>query len=413
MRRKIDIIIAGLVLIVAFSARADLLDRVNDTLSILSSDKQFQLQLSGLIDFEGYFIDQRAPGLIETDDSFLFNPRASLFLDANIAEHFYFFAQARLDRGFDPSDQGAQIRLDEYFVRYTPFDKPFVSIQIGKFATVVGNWVNRHYSWDNPFINAPLPYENVTSIWDGAAPEDVDDLFAWGHVGEYDSGDYSDKYLRLPIIWGPSYASGFAITGSVDKFDYAIELKNSALASRPESWDVTNVGFEDPTVSGRVGFRPNEMWNFGCSASAGPYLLSQAQSTLPRGRDIDDYRELLLGQDISFAWRHWQIWAEFFETRFEVPRIGNANLFSYYLEAKYKFTPQLFGAVRWNQQVFGTVTDEDKQVQWGNDVWRVDAAAGYRFTDYLQTKIQYSFKHEDAQIQTGEQLIAVQLTIKF
>jgi hypothetical protein len=253
----------------------------------------------------------------------------------------------------------------------------------------------------------------VTGIWDIAAPDDVDDLLYWGHVGEYETGDYSDKYLRLPIIWGPSYTSGFAVLGTIDRFDYAVEIKNSALASRPESWDLTNVGFEDPTFSGRIGFRPNEMWNLGFSASAGPYLLSQAQWSLPRGRDIDDYRELLLGQDISFAWHHWQFWAEFYETRFEVPRIGNADTFAYYLEAKYKFTPQLFGAVRWNQQLFGTVPDEGERVQWGNDVWRVDAAVGYRFTSYLQSKVQYSFKHDDAQVQVGEQLVAVQVTIKF
>jgi len=413
MRRKIDIFSAAVALVLALETRADLLDRVTDALSFRKPQSQFQLQLSGLIDFEGYFIDQRAPALINTDDSFLFNPRLSLFLDAQWTSHWYFFGQLRIDRDFDPSDQGAQVRLDEYFLRYTPLDHPWVAFQVGKFATVVGNWMSRHLSWDNPFINAPLPYENVTGVWDSAAPGDVDDLFVWAHVGEYDSGDYSDKYQRLPIIWGPSYASGFAVLGTIDKFDYAVEVKNSALASRPESWDVTNVGFENPTVSSRVGFRPNEMWNFGLSASAGPYLLSQAASTLPPGRDIDDYRELLLGQDISFAWHHWQLWAEFYETRFEVPRIGNADTFAYYLEAKYKFTPQFFGALRWNQQLFGTVRDEEDRVQWGNDTWRVDAAVGYRFTNYLQGKLQYSFTHEDTKVQQGEQLIAAQITIKF
>jgi hypothetical protein len=413
MRRKIDILFAGVVLALVLEARADLLDRVNDALSIRNSQNEFQLQLSGLIDFEGYFIDQRPPALIESDDSFLFNPRLSLFADAQWTKHFYFFGQLRVDRGFDPSDQGAQVRLDEYFLRYTPLDRPWVAVQVGKFATVVGNWTSRHFSWDNPFINAPLPYENVTGIWDSIAPGSVDTLLYWGHVGEYNSGDYSDKYLRLPIIWGPSYTSGFALLGTIDKFDYAVEIKNSALASRPESWDVTNVGFENPTVNSRIGFRPNEMWNFGFSTSAGPYLLSEAASTLPPGRNIDDYRELVFGQDISFAWRHWQVWAEFYETRFEVPKIGNADTFAYYLETKYKLTPQLFGAVRWNQQLFGTVNDEGKQVQWGNDTWRVDAAVGYRFTNYLQGKLQYSFTRTDSKIQVGEQLIATQFTIKF
>ena len=417
MPRKIDIFpsLFAILLSGTFSsnARADFLDDLNRALSIRDEQRQFQLQISGLFDSELYFIDQRPPGLIFSDDRLLFNPRLSLFLDAQWTKHWYFFGQFRLDRGFDPSEKGAQARLDEYFLRYTPFDSPWVSLQAGKFATVVGNWVQRHFSWDNPFVNAPLPYENVTGIWDSAPPYNVDVLLIWGHVGEYDFGVYSDKYLRLPVIWGPSYASGFSVSGTVGKFDYAAEIKNSALASRPESWQLTNVGFENPTFSTRVGCRPNEMWNAGFSASAGSYLAPGAKRFLPPGRGLDDYRELVLAQDVSFAWRHWQIWAEFYETRFEVPGIGNADTFAWYLETKYKITPQLFGAVRWNQQLFGTVPDEGRQVPWGNDIWRVDAAVGYRFTNYLQLKVQYSFSHADKAIQEGEQLVAGQLTIKF
>jgi hypothetical protein len=410
MRRSASISV--LILFLALDSRADLLDQVNDALSIRDSKHEFQLQLSGFVDLEGYFIDQRAPALIEADRGFLFNPRLSIFIDAQWSKHFYFFGQVRVDRGFDPSDGGAQIRFDEYFLRYTPFDSR-INFQIGKFATVVGNWVQRHYSWDNPFINAPLPYENLTGLWDVEAPDSTNTLLYWGYVGDHDSGDYSDKYLRLPIIWGPSYATGFAVTGSFEKFDYAAEIKNSALTSRPKAWDATQVGFDYPTFSGRVGFRPSEMWNFGFSVSSGAYLLSEAAPTLPPGRNIGDYRELVLAQDVAFAWHHLQLWAEFYETRFEVPNVGQADTFAYYLEAKYKITPQLFAALRWNQQLYGTVPDEGENVQWGNDVWRADAAVGYRFTNYLQGKVQYSFTRTDARVQVGEQLIAVQLTIKF
>src|SRR5436190_20563039 len=105
MPRKIDIVIASIALTLALEARGDLLDRVNDALSIRNSQNQSQLQLSGLIDFEGYVIDQRAPALIQTDDSFLFNPRVPLFLDAQWTTHWYLFGQFRIDRGFEPSDQ--------------------------------------------------------------------------------------------------------------------------------------------------------------------------------------------------------------------------------------------------------------------------------------------------------------------
>jgi hypothetical protein len=391
----------------------DFFDQLHDKLSIHSSDNKFNLQLSGLLDLEGYYLDQPSPGLIFTERNLLFNPRLSLFLDANFTSHLKVFVQARLDRGFDPSDEGAQVRLDEYFLRYTPLENTAVNIQVGKFGTVVGNWVPRHYSWDNPFITAPLPYENLTGIWDAEAPEEVDDLFTWGHVGDYASPDYSDKYLRSPIIWGPSYATGAAILGSIGKFDYAAEIKNVSLSSRPGAWDATQVGFDNPTFSGRVGVRPNEMWNVGFSISAGPYLLPEAAPTLPAGRGISDYRELVLAQDISFAWHHFQFWAEFFETRFEVPNVGDADTFSYYLEAKYKITPQFFAALRWNQQLYGTVPDEDEWAKWGNDIWRIDAAIGYRFSNNVQLKAQYSYNCEDAVYPIGENIVALQFTVKF
>jgi hypothetical protein len=403
-------LVLSLVLTLRGSARADFLEKAQDALSLSDSDHRFHLQLSGLVDLETYFIDQPAPALILTDRDFLLNPRLTLFLDAQIGSKIYIFAQTRVDRGFDPSDGGAEVRLDEYFLRYSPARS--INVQIGQFATVVGNWVSRHDSWQNPFINAPLPYENLTGIWDSSAPEKADDLLYWAHVGEYDNGDYSDKYLRNPIIWGPSYASGLAVSGSLGRFDYAAEMKNAALASRPESWSITQVGLDHPTFDTRLGFRPNEMWNLGFSASAGPYLLPVAAPTLPAGRGISDYRELVLAQDLSFAWHHLQLWAEFYEARFEVPRIGNADTFSYYLEAKYKITPQLFGALRWNQQLFGTIRNEDERAKWGNDIWRIDAALGYRFTNYLQGKLQYSFSNQDS-AQTGAHLVATQLTVKF
>ena len=399
-----------LLFLVPRGAGADFLEKINDTLSLGDPDHHFHLQLSGLLDLETYFIDQPPPALIYTDRDFLLNPRLTLFLDANIGSQIYLFAQTRVDRGFDPTDGGAEVRLDEYFIRYSP-DRS-VNLQIGQFATCVGNWVSRHDSWQNPFINAPLPYENLTGVWDSTPPDDADELLHWAHVPGYDDGDYSDKILRLPIVWGPSYTSGFAISGSLGQFDYAAEMKNAALASRPDSWRITQTGFEHPTFNGRIGFRPDEMWNLGFSASAGPYLTGDAAPDLPPGRGIGAYREIVLAQDLAFAWHHLQLWAEAYEARFQVPRIGNADTFAYYLEAKYKITTQLFGALRWNQEVFGTIREGDEHPNWGNDIWRIDAAVGYRFTEYLQGKLQYSFSQQNSP-QQGKHLIAAQLTLKF
>src|SRR5919204_1632354 len=115
-------------------------------------------------------------------------------------------------------------------MRSSIFSNAFITLQIGKFATVVGNWVPRHLSWDNPFINAPLPYENITAVSDKGAPASARDF-----VERFER----EKYEFVPVIWGPSYASGISVSGRLGKFDYAAEMKNASLSSRPESWSVT------------------------------------------------------------------------------------------------------------------------------------------------------------------------------
>jgi hypothetical protein len=384
----------------------DFFERLDSALTFSGFHDSVRARLSGTVDLEAYHFQQPAPGLIDSRIDNLFNSRLSLFLDAQAGSQIYFFAQSRVDRGFDPSAHGAQVRLDEYALRFTPWADGRFNLQLGKFATVIGNFVKRHLSWENPFVNAPLVYENITPISDKQAPASPLD-FVRGF-------EPRDKYEFNPVIWGPSYASGVSISGRLGNFDYAAEMKNSSLSSRPESWSVTEIDFRHPTFSGRLGFRPNEAWSFGVSASDGPYLRPEAEQTLPRGSDISDYHELLVGQDISFAWHHLQLWAEFYEARFQVPRVGDADTFAYYLEAKYKFTPQLFGALRWNQQLFGDVPNgAGGQIRWSQDLGRIDAALAYRFTPHTQLKIQYSFQHETTGPGDDNHLLAAQFTVRF
>lgn len=382
----------------------DFLDRLDESLTFTGFDNNVRLRLSGTLELEAYAFDGAAPGLIQTTNDALFNPRLVLFVDAQVGPSVYFFTQTRVDRGFDPSDAGPRLALDEYALRITPWADGRFSLQAGQFATVVGNWVPRHLAWDNPFINGPLAYENVTAIEDATAP-----AYSYLEIGTLD-----EKYEYHPVIWGPSYATGVSVAGKIGMFDYAAEVKNGSLSSRPEAWPITRMDFDHPTLSGRVGFRPNEMWTFGFSASEGAYFRPEAIPTLPYGTGIGDYHERVFAQDIGFAWHHWQIWAEFFEARFEIPGFTDADTFAYYVEAKYKFTPQFFAAVRWNQQFFGDVTNSyGGTAPWGRDLWRADIAAGYRFTAHTQLKVQYSFQRDNYGLQNLTHMFGAQFTLRF
>ena len=383
-------------------AADDFLDLVDDSLTNSFLHDQIRTRVSGLLDLEYYQYPQPPPGLIRASGHDLFAPRLSLFLDARAGRAIYVFAQTRIDTGFDPSDLGVEWRLDEYAVRVTPWSDGRFNLQVGKFATVVGSWVERHLSWENPLINAPLPYENPTLVSDVDVPVTAESFRAV-------PGSY--KYAFLPIIWGPVYAIGASATGRIGIFEYAAEVKNAPLASRPESWYDYN--FSHPAVDAKLALDPNEAWHFGISAGEGSYLRPNAYP-LPNNTDFGEYRQYLLGQEVSYARGHLQVWAEAFESRFQIPQLGNADVFAYYVEMKYKFTPQLFGALRWNQEFFDSGTDPMGQpIAHGHDVSRIDAAVGYRFTAHTQLKLQYSLAHGDFVSDKVNGTFAAQFTVRF
>lgn len=404
----------GLALVPASRAADDFIDPVEDALAFSCLQDAVRFRVSGLLDLEAYRYQLPAPGLIYSESTSLLNPRLSLFLDGQIGREVYVFAQTRVDRGFDAGDEKLGARFDEYAVRYSVNGEAWLNLQVGKFATVVGSWVERHDSWENPFVTAPLAYESLTGVWDSRGAGSADTLLQWAHrrPGGLADGSKDDKDHRLPVIWGPSYGSGVAVSGLVSSFQYAFEIKNAALSSRPDYWDAAHQQWQNPTFSGRVGFRPNEAWNLGLSASSGCYLAPDA--TVPAGSKPGDYREVVIGQDTSFAWHYFQLWTEVYWARFQIPRVGHADVLSYYAEAKYQFTPQFFGAVRWNQQLYGNVRDgAGQEVPWGDGIWRLDVAPAYRFTPHVQLKLQYSLQYEENPARRWNHILAAQATLRF
>ncbi len=384
------------------------LDRIDSSLGWQTHDGRVRADVSGTIDAETFYVDQLPPALIRPNDDVFFNPRLALFLDATAGDRWYAMAQMRADRGFDPGFRpDGDVRLDEYLLRFKPLGDARINLQAGKFATAFGNWVHRHDTWSNPLINAPLAYENMTPITDHLGPGG-----AAGFIGRKNVPD--NKPAWLPVLWGPSYATGLSVFGALGKFDYALEFKNASVSSRPYAWDPFRQNWDATTWSGRIGHRPNAAWAYGASFSHGPYLLKFAEPTLPAGVGRHDFPQTTVGVDASWAWRRWQLWAEAIGSRFVVPNVGDADVFSYYLEAKYKATTRLFLAARWNQQLYGDVPDGTGGMQpWDHDAWRTDLAVGFRFTRHLQSKLQYSYNHQKGPRQQGEQLLAAQITLKF
>jgi hypothetical protein len=393
----------------------ELFDRLDTALTFSAAAGSARARVSGLLDLEGYRVQLPAPGVLETADGSLLEPRLTVFLDAQLGPRAYLFAQARADHGFDPGERHAEMRLDECALRIAPGRRREFNLQFGRFATIVGNWATRHDSWANPFITAPLPYEHLTGMWDTEAIRSSNMLLQWSHVrpGLPSRMTAIEKSLRLPIVWGPSYTDGVMVADALGKFRYAFEAKLGSLSSRPEAWRHGREQRHHPTLSARLAYRPSPTWQFGVSASDGSYLRESAGRSVAAGYGRGDYRQLVLASDVAYAWRHWQLWAEAYTSRFTIPLVGDADTVAYYAEVKYKFTPQLFGALRWNQQLFATIPDRGTDTRWGQDVWRLDLAPGWRFTPHTQLKLQYSLQHGDSGRRDTTRTLATQLTVRF
>ncbi|WP_075087076.1 hypothetical protein [Verrucomicrobium spinosum] len=200
----------------------------------------------------------------------------------------------------------------------------------------------------------------------------------------------------------------------MDQFEYAIEIKSSALSSRPSAWEARELEWDHPTITGRLGWRPDSSLALGLSGSTGAYLLEAADATLPAESERDNFKQDTVGMDFRYSIRHFELWSEFIFTRFEVPGVGDADLASFYVEGRYKITPSLYAALRWNQQWFDDISDgHGGSPGWDRDLYRVDVALGYRFARNLQGKVQYSYGHEPGLNANGSHLLATQLTWTF
>ncbi len=392
----------------------DMVESFKQFRSIESPDGGFRLN-SDLWLTQDYFVfDRPPPALIQTGESQTYWPSLSGLLSMEIGEHFSFVALGQVYRGFDPVDLSPNANLDEYFAVVKPFDTDALILKGGTFATCYGQWVNRHFSFQSPLINAPYMYEGMTSISDGAGNVTASPTRT-RLIGRKDSADPVTKWV--PIIWGPSYTSGGQIAGTVQNIDYAVEVKNASLSSRPSNWEFWDKSFQYPTVTARLGWRPDAAWNLGVSGSRGNYLTSSP--TITATAQKNDGIQSVVGTDISYAHGSVELWGEFAWSQWQVPYAENlsgysVSAYSYFIEGKWKFAPQFWLAGRWNQQLYGDIDNPaGGTTSWDNDVWRIDACIGWKIDRFVQFKTQYSYIGQDYGKQQGSNLFAIQLVVEF
>ncbi|MGJ8672390.1 hypothetical protein [Rubritalea sp.] len=346
---------------------------------------------SGSIENTLWLADGTPPAFLELKKGYLVDPRLSLSVDYQPDPRFSFHATLRADRGFDPGTHpDGQARLDEFIALYRPHGNNLLNIQIGKSPTVVGNWVPTHDYYENPFILAPLPYSaiNGVNVNNPAAnsPEAIEI-----NNNLRGSSIHNNKENWSSIIWGPAYSNGVSVFGNTETLDYAFEMKNSSLGAQPSEWDFGDGDFKTPTVSTRIGYRPDASLAFGLSASYGHYLNTDASDILDAGLERSDFTQTLVGLDIRWSHRDWLLSGEAFHTTYNTLH-EDFHTLSYYLQTRYKVAPGIWLAGRFGQTLSNEVSiPSGGEVPWSPDLIRGELALGWRITPDVLFKTQYAY----------------------
>ena len=401
------------------------LERLRDFQSFGTEDGQISFNADVWLTLDYMVFSTPPPGFIQTTNGQIFAPTLSGLFTLDISKHLEFVFLGLVNRGFDPTETSVQSQPAEYYTQLTPFDTPVLNFKGGKFQTAFGQWTNRHFSTQNSLINAPMMYGQMTSVTDGNDGASIAPNTTSLVNRKNSASPPVTKWI--PIVWGPSYASGFQLNGTVgtlQQLDWAFEMKNASLSSRPQEWDLWNRGFNYPTFTARAGYRPDAAWNIGVSGSSGSYISQAAydrfSTTSKAGSSISESRQNVVGTDISYAHGPIELWSEFAWSQYEVPdakagkAVGNIGAYSYFIESKWKFMPQFWLSGRWNQQMYSNVTPAGgSETPWYNNLWRADACLGFKINRFTQFKVQYSYTEEAGTIDPGQNLFAVELVIQF
>ena len=390
-------------------------------MSIGAADGSWNLLLSGILEFEHYEFQEDPPGLLfyKKDDGYTSNPRATFFGDLTIGERFFGFIQARGDRGFDPNYTGMMHiydgRIDELFLRYTfhQGENSMAAVQVGKFATPIGNFVPRHDSMKNPFVRQPIVYDHVTTIGDNAIGPKSPPPSSQALINRRDIDDLKDRWVTM--IWGPVYHHGLMVFGAVGTFDARLAWVNAAPSERPLEWDQQRLDFDVYNFSGRVGWNPFIGFRLGVSASHGPYLSERVEDA---GVDQDKFAQTLVGLDLEYAIGHLQLFAEIYGSRWEVPNVDDDPVaVSWYVEGRYKLSgilPGLYVCARVGQ-IFANEIDRPSggSATWERTSYRTEIGAGWFVYVNLLLKAEYEINHTNGPNDPRDNMASFSLSLSF
>ena len=341
-----------------------------------------QIVPSARLDAIAFVTDSEPAGMLVDSTSFV-TGRASGFLDVFAGRHIYGLFELRVDQGDIPRTGEIDVRLEQAFLRYTPFSEVDASLQAGRFVSPFGNYPQRHHSSSDPLIRPPLAYDYRTLVTWGIPPGSHDGFITWK--------DRPDIFrpIGAPPVWAAPYQLGAMLVGSIGPASYRLAVMNGAPSAEPDVWNLWPASIDLTSYVAHLGVQATPELRLGASFSDGPFLHPDADTILfEPGHDRSDFNQTLIGLEATVTRGFVEVRAEVIHDAWYVPRVREDVIdISWYVESKVKLKPGLHAAVRYNSIHFNDlVTSDGRSVAWDYTARRIQLGAAYRVTESIDVR---------------------------
>jgi len=365
------------------------------------------IEIRGLLDLVASEHSQaQALNTLARGDSPFDSYGVRLFVNGRASDHLAVYSQFVLRDATTPYVDGA-------YVLWSPWETHDAHVLAGKIPWAIGTYAPRTYSNKNPLIGAPLIYQYHTSLVWYALPANADMLIHAAGTGQYGVNYFGAPMSRGMAIVDDSYWDvGVTVTGSERPLEYALGVTSGTPGWATPGQD-ENSG---KTVLGRLGLAPLPILRVGVSGAYGPYLVDELQSTLPPGKNVNDYRQELAMADAEILVGHLELRGEGAWNIWQTPTLGDLHVRAGYAEAKYALPFGAYLAGRFDRMRFGEIADSSgDMVPWDSNVDRYEVGGGYRFDRNVLLKVVYqSTRTETAEEKyTRVSFFAAQASIAF
>jgi len=280
-----------------------------------------------------------------------------------------------------------------------------------------------------------LDFEDVSQLWG----RDGQLNFRVGRINVPFGEEYLTRYaMSNPLIshsvsdfW--AFDTGAEIYGTFGKFSYVAAVQNGSNKNGVQDFD------GDKSVTGRIGFTPNRSLHFSVSAMrtgnldvAGDNLsalwFGNGFFQSLGGPATTKFHANLVEGDVSAKWSRWlgghvSAFGGYARYGDNDPAADNGrDIFYYSIEGVQNLPKKFYAAARFSEVL---CADGVPILGLGNgsyfsaltkDLWRLSLGAGYRFSDQLEVKLEYSLergKMLSGQPRDHEDFLGTEATFKF